>query len=76
MSEDKDWSTEIDSKYRLVLLAARRAKQLSKGAKPKVAAKARRNERGIKSLGVPGTIEISRIRSAIREVAEETLEEQ
>ncbi len=34
-TEDK-WTTFIDSKYRLVLLAARRAKQLQKGAKPRV----------------------------------------
>lgn len=31
-----DWTTDIDSKYRLVLLAAKRSKQLQKGAKPRV----------------------------------------
>jgi len=31
-----EWTTEIDSKYRLVLLAAKRSKQLQKGAKPRV----------------------------------------
>jgi DNA-directed RNA polymerase subunit omega len=39
MSEEReatDWTTEIDSKYRLVILAAKRAKQLQKGAKPRV----------------------------------------
>ncbi|HYL99805.1 MAG TPA: DNA-directed RNA polymerase subunit omega [Blastocatellia bacterium] len=39
MAEDKevnDWSTQIDSKYRLVILAARRSKQLQKGARPRV----------------------------------------
>ncbi len=36
-SEDEvDWTTEIDSKYRLVLLAAKRSKQLQKGAKPRI----------------------------------------
>ena len=39
MSEDKNeenWTTKIDSKYRLVLLAAKRSKQLQQGAKPRV----------------------------------------
>ena len=48
MSEDKNeenWITEIDSKYRLVLLAARRSKQLQKGAKPRVQSAARKNTR-------------------------------
>ncbi len=38
MAEEKemDWTTEIDSKYRLVLIAARRSKQLQKGAPVKV----------------------------------------
>lgn len=39
MAEDKDvneWSTQIDSKYRLVIVAARRSKQLQKGARPRV----------------------------------------
>lgn len=31
-----DWTTDIDSKYRLVLLAAKRSKQLQKGAKPRL----------------------------------------
>jgi DNA-directed RNA polymerase subunit omega len=29
------WQTDVDSKYRLVILAARRSKQLQKGAKPR-----------------------------------------
>ena len=38
MAEEKeiDWTTDIDSKYRLVLIAARRSKQLQKGAPIKV----------------------------------------
>jgi DNA-directed RNA polymerase omega subunit len=35
-NKETDWTTEIDSKYRLVLLAARRSKQLQKGAKPRL----------------------------------------
>jgi DNA-directed RNA polymerase subunit omega len=30
---DVSWLTHVDSKYRLVILAARRSKQLQKGAK-------------------------------------------
>jgi DNA-directed RNA polymerase subunit omega len=30
------WLTEVDSKYRLVILAARRSKQLQKGARPRL----------------------------------------
>jgi DNA-directed RNA polymerase omega subunit len=29
--KEMDWTTEIDSKYRLVLLAAKRSKQLQMG---------------------------------------------
>ncbi len=43
MAEPKDdWTTEIDSKYRLVLLAARRSKQLQKGAKPRLQSSAKK----------------------------------
>ncbi|HWN99374.1 MAG TPA: DNA-directed RNA polymerase subunit omega [Blastocatellia bacterium] len=41
--EDEEWTTEIDSKYRLVLLAAKRCKQLQKGAKPRVHNSAKKN---------------------------------
>jgi DNA-directed RNA polymerase subunit omega len=34
--DTEEWTTEIDSKYRLVLLAAKRCKQLQRGAKPRV----------------------------------------
>ena len=40
-----DWTTEIDSKYRLVLLAAQRSKQLQRGAKPRIYAAARKSTR-------------------------------
>ena len=35
-SNNTPWKTSIDSKYRLVIVAARRSKQLQKGAKPRV----------------------------------------
>lgn len=69
---DADWTLERDSKLRLVLLAAKRSKQLQKGRKPRVVR--RKNERDIKTLGVAGTIGVSRIRSAIQEVAREAVE--
>jgi DNA-directed RNA polymerase omega subunit len=40
-----EWTTEIDSKYRLVLLAAKRSKQLQKGAKPRVHGSAKKPTR-------------------------------
>ena len=38
MPEDENdgWTTHIDSKYRLVLLAAKRSKQIQKGARPRL----------------------------------------
>jgi DNA-directed RNA polymerase omega subunit len=48
MPEDKNdnnWTTEIDSKYRLVLLAAKRSKQLQKGAKPRLQSGAKKPTR-------------------------------
>ena len=36
MPEDQDKTTQIDSKYRLVVLAAMRSKQLQKGAPARV----------------------------------------
>jgi DNA-directed RNA polymerase omega subunit len=39
---DNNWTTEIDSKYRLVLLAAKRAKQLQRGAKPRLQSNAKK----------------------------------
>ncbi len=43
--KDVDWTTEIDSKYRLVLLVARRSKQLQKGAKPRLQSSAKKPTR-------------------------------
>ena len=42
---DNEWTTQIDSKYRLVLLAARRSKQLQKGARPRLHSAARKPTR-------------------------------
>lgn len=44
--ENEDtWTTQIDSKYRLVLLAAKRSKQLQRGAKPRIPSGAKKNTR-------------------------------
>jgi len=40
--EEDPWTTDIDSKYRLVLLAARRSKQLQKGAKARITSPGRK----------------------------------
>ncbi|HXG64765.1 MAG TPA: DNA-directed RNA polymerase subunit omega [Blastocatellia bacterium] len=42
---DGNWTTNIDSKYRLVLLAAKRSKQIQKGAKPRVTTSAKKATR-------------------------------
>lgn len=42
---DANWTTSIDSKYRLVLLVARRSKQIQKGAKPRVPSSAKKPTR-------------------------------
>ena len=42
---DSDWTNEIDSKYRLVLLVAKRSKQLQKGAKPRLQSTAKKPTR-------------------------------
>jgi DNA-directed RNA polymerase subunit omega len=44
-TENDGWTTEIDSKYRLVLLAAKRSKQIQKGAKPRLQTGARKPTR-------------------------------
>ena len=43
--DEVGWTTVIDSKYRLVLLAAKRSKQLQKGAKPRIFSPARKPTR-------------------------------
>ncbi|HVF92621.1 MAG TPA: DNA-directed RNA polymerase subunit omega [Blastocatellia bacterium] len=42
---DENWITSIDSKYRLVLIAAKRSKQLQKGARPRVQSSAKKTTR-------------------------------
>ena len=42
---EQDWTTDIDSKYRLVLLAAKRSKQLQRGAKPRIFSSAKKTTR-------------------------------
>jgi DNA-directed RNA polymerase omega subunit len=42
---ETEWTNEIDSKYRLVLLAAKRSKQLQKGAKPRLQSSAKKMTR-------------------------------
>ncbi|HKP86310.1 MAG TPA: DNA-directed RNA polymerase subunit omega [Blastocatellia bacterium] len=44
-NRDTEWTTDIDSKYRLVLLAAKRSKQLQKGAKPRIQSMAKKPTR-------------------------------
>ena len=43
--DEVDWTTKIDSKYRLVLLAAKRSKQLQRGAKPRIYSSAKKTTR-------------------------------
>ena len=45
VEDEEDWTTEIDSKYRLVLLAAKRSKQLQRGAKPRIYGAAKKTTR-------------------------------
>lgn len=45
VKNDENWTTEIDSKYRLVLLVARRSKQIQKGAKPRLQTAAKKPTR-------------------------------
>ena len=45
MTEENVWTSEVDSKYRLVLLAAQRSKQLQRGAHPRIRSAAKKNTR-------------------------------
>jgi DNA-directed RNA polymerase subunit omega len=44
-ADNEVWTTEIDSKYRLVLLAAKRSKQLQRGAKARIFSSAKKPTR-------------------------------
>lgn len=45
VEDELGWTTVIDSKYRLVLLAAKRSKQLQRGAKPRIFSTAKKPTR-------------------------------
>jgi DNA-directed RNA polymerase omega subunit len=45
LDNEVPWTTEIDSKYRLVLLAAKRSKQLQRGAKARIYSPAKKTTR-------------------------------
>lgn len=68
MVEENEWTTEIDSKYRLVLLAARRSKQLQKGAPARVRSNARKFTRLALEEAQQGQV---RYQSTIKPIAEE-----
>jgi DNA-directed RNA polymerase subunit omega len=44
-SNEEKWTSKIDSKYRLVLLAAKRSKQIQKGARPRIQTTAKKPTR-------------------------------
>lgn len=67
-----------DSKYRLIIVAAQRSKQLQRGARPRVELDAVRHKptrvaleevREIKALNEPSSIGIEKIKSAVEDVA-------
>ncbi len=45
LEDDLGWTNVIDSKYRMVLLAAKRSKQLQRGAKPRIFSSAKKPTR-------------------------------
>jgi DNA-directed RNA polymerase omega subunit len=59
--KEEDWTTDIDSKYRLVLLAAQRSKQLQKGAKPRIQTSAKKPTRIALEEAQKGLIQYQRI---------------
>lgn len=66
-SEDEvNWTTEIDSKYRLVLLAAKRSKQLQRGAKPRIFSPARKTTRVAIEEVRRGLVQYQRIAKPIK----------
>lgn len=73
--DEESPDSTLESKYRLILVAAQRSKQLQKGARIDVASKevpragTRAETRAIKALDEPSSIGIERIRSAVKEVS-------
>ena len=61
MPEDQDKTTQIDSKYRLVVLAAMRSKQLQKGAPPRVQTRHHKPTRVALEEVQSGLVEYSKI---------------
>jgi DNA-directed RNA polymerase omega subunit len=57
----------LDSKYRLILVAAQRSKQLQRGTSPKTEI---HGQRKIKALRKPSSIGLERIRSAVQDVSQ------
>ena len=63
---DDEWTTEIDSKYRLVLLAAKRSKQLQRGAKPRIFGSAKKTTRVALEEVRRGLVQYQRIAKAVK----------
>ncbi|MEW6129277.1 MAG: DNA-directed RNA polymerase subunit omega [Acidobacteriota bacterium] len=66
MADEKDtnWTSDIDSKYRLVLIAARRSKQLQKGAPARVKSNAKKFTRIALEEAEQGEILFSQIQKS------------
>lgn len=64
---EENWTTTVDSKYRLVLLAARRSKQLQKGARPRVHSSGRKPTRVALEEVERGLVPFQRIIKPIKE---------
>lgn len=64
--EEANWTTEIDSKYRLVLIAAKRCKQLQRGAKPRIFSPARKTTRVAIEEVRRGLVQYQRIAKPIK----------
>jgi len=64
--EEVNWTTEIDSKYRLVLLAAKRSKQLQRGAKPRIFSPAKKTTRVAIEEVRRGLVQYQRIAKPIK----------
>ena len=64
--EEVNWTTEIDSKYRLVLLAAKRSKQLQRGAKPRIFSSAKKTTRVAIEEVRRGLVQYQRIAKPIK----------
>ncbi len=65
-----DMFGNVDSKYRFVILAAKRAKQLLKGAKPKIKAKSRNLIRIAQAEVKSGLIEYEVLPERLEEIPE------